>query len=158
VFRALATLEGTLDRLSPGFDVVAEARGLADGYAGARLQPGALRQTLEGELMTLLPLLRRLPRRLDRITRAVEHGRMGLNVRLFADERDRAHVTGLVHQVLLAFLGATAGIMAVLLLGTEGGPRVTDTVSLLQLLGYNLLVVCGILVLRVLVLIFRPGR
>jgi hypothetical protein len=53
---------------------------------------------------------------------------------------------------------ATAGIMAMRLLGTGGGPAVTATVSLYQLLGYNLLVVCAILVLRVLVLIFRPDR
>jgi hypothetical protein len=39
-----------------------------------------------------------------------------------------------------------------------GGPAVTATVSLYQLLGYNLLVVCAILALRVLVLIFRPDR
>jgi hypothetical protein len=44
------------------------------------------------------------------------------------------------------------------LLGTGGGPRVTATVGLYQLLGYNLLVVCAILALRVLVLIFRPDR
>jgi len=42
--------------------------------------------------------------------------------------------------------------------GTGGGPRVTATVGLYQLLGYNLLVVCAILALRVLVLIFRPDR
>jgi hypothetical protein len=47
----------------------------------------------------------------------------------------------LPHQVLLTILAATAGIMAVLLLGTPGGPAVTATVSLYQLLGYNLLVV-----------------
>ena len=81
-----------------------------------------------------------------------------VHVRLFADERDRAHVTGLLHQVLLTLLAATAGIMAVLLLGTGGGPRVTATVSLYELLGYGLLVVCAILALRVLVLIFRPDR
>ena len=48
--------------------------------------------------------------------------------------------------------------MAVLLLGTPGGPDVTPSVTLYQLLGYNLLVVCAVLVLRVLVLIFRPHR
>jgi ubiquinone biosynthesis protein len=49
--------------------------------------------------------------------------------------------------------------MAVLLLGTPGGPRVTDTMSLYQLFAYNLLVICAVLVLRVLVLIFRlPGH
>ena len=52
-------------------------------------------------------------------------------------------------------LGATAGLMAVLLLGTPGGPAVTTRLGLYQLLGYFLLVISSVLVLRVLVLIFR---
>jgi len=48
-------------------------------------------------------MLRRLPRRFDRITTALEQGRLGVNVRLFADERDRLLVTGLTHQFLLTF-------------------------------------------------------
>jgi hypothetical protein len=87
------------------------------------------------ELMTLLPMLRRLPRRAERIASAAEHGRLSIHVRLFADQRDRRHLTGLLHQVLLTILAATAGIMAVLLLGTPGGPAVTATVSPYQLLG-----------------------
>jgi ubiquinone biosynthesis protein len=83
--------------------------------------------------------------------------RLGVNVRLFADERDRDVVTDLLHQVLLAFLAATVGIMAVLLLGTGGGPMVTEKVSLYALFGYNLLVVSAVLGLRVLAAIFRRG-
>ncbi|HZA85188.1 MAG TPA: AarF/UbiB family protein, partial [Actinomycetes bacterium] len=158
VFRALATLEGTLAQLAPGLDLVAEARAFAGRQGIEQLDAGAARQLVAEELTTLLPMLRRLPRRVERIAGAAEHGRLSLQVRLFADERDRRHVTGLLHQVLLTILAATAGIMAVLLLGTAGGPRVTATVSLYQLLGYNLLVVCAILALRVLVLIFRPDR
>jgi len=158
VFRALATLEGTLAQLAPGFDLVAEARSLAGHYAAGQLEVASARQAVGEELTTLLPMLRRLPRRLERIASAAEHGRLSVHVRLFADERDRRHVTGLLHQVLLTILAATAGIMAVLLLGTAGGPRVTAAVGLYQLLGYNLLVVCAILALRVLVLIFRPDR
>jgi hypothetical protein len=60
------------------------------------------------ELTTLLPMLRRLPRRVEWIASAAENG------------------------------------------------WVTATVSLYQLLGYNLLVVCAILALRVLVLMFGP--
>jgi ubiquinone biosynthesis protein len=158
VFRALATLEGTLAQLAPGFDLVAEARSLAGHYAAGQLEVASARQAVGEELTTLLPMLRRLPRRLERIASAAEHGRLSVHVRLFADERDRRHVTGLLHQVLLTILAATAGIMAVLLLGTAGGPRVTAAVGLYQLLGYNLLVVCAILALRVLVLIFRADR
>ena len=158
VFRALATLEATLGRLAPGFDILAESRTFAAAQLSGQLQPTSLRQAANDELPTLLPMLRRLPRRADRITNALEHGRLGLGVRLFADPRDRRFLTTLVHQILLAFLGATTGIMAVLLLGSSGGPKLSPTVSLFQVLGYNLLVVSAVLILRVLVTTFRPPR
>jgi ubiquinone biosynthesis protein len=158
-FRALATLEGTLTQLAPGFDLVTEARAFATRHGpGQVADPGTARQVATEELTTLLPMLRRLPRRVERIASAAEHGRLSIQVRLFADQRDRRHLTGLLHQVLLTILAATAGIMAVLLLGAGGGPTVTATLSLYQLLAYNLLVVCAILALRVLILIFRTDR
>jgi hypothetical protein len=115
-----------------------------------------LRADLDGQVEEVFAWFDREP--LAAASVAQVHGRLSVHVRLFADERDRHHLTGRLHQVLLTILAATAGIMAVLLLGTGGGPRVTATVSLYQLLGYNLLVVCAILALRVLVLIFRPDR
>jgi ubiquinone biosynthesis protein len=103
-------------------------------------------------------MLRRLPRRAGDALHAAGHGRFGMNVRLLADERDRRYVTGLLHQVLLTVLGATAGLMAVMLLGAGGGPQVLTGTSLYQLIGYNLLMISAILVLRVLALIFRRPR
>jgi len=154
VFRALATLEGTLTQLAPGFDLVAEARRFGGEQLAGQWRTASPRQLVTDELTTLLPMLRRLPRRLERIAGAVEHGRLTV-VRLFADDRDRRYATGLLQQLLLTVLGAAAGLMAVLLLGTAGGPAVTRTVGLHQLLGYFLLVISCVLVLRVLVLIFR---
>nr|WP_225311178.1 AarF/UbiB family protein [Microbispora cellulosiformans] len=158
VFRALGTVEGTLTRLAPGFDIVREAR----DFAGRRLAPPGgreeIRTAVVQEAVRLLPLLRRLPRSVDRIVGAAESGRFSVNVRLFADPRDRRHVTGLLHQALLTVLAATAGLMAVLLLGSESGPRVTAAVTLYQLIGYNLLVVSAVLALRVLVAVFRERR
>jgi ubiquinone biosynthesis protein len=155
VFRALATLEGGLTQLSPGFDMVVEARGVAVGYLHHSLDADALRRTAMDELVTLVPMLRRLPRRLDRIAGALENGRLSLNIRLFADQRDRRHVTDLLHQVLLTVLGATAGVMAVILLAADSA---SAQVSLLQLCGYSLLIISAVLVLRVLALIFRRER
>jgi len=155
VLRALATLEGTLSLLTPGIDIAAEARQYAADRVAAQLSPTAAPKSAAEEMVALLPVLRRLPRRFDRVTSAMEQGRLSLNVRLFADERDRRVVTGLTHQFLLAFLGATSAIVAVILLGTPGGPEITPTLSLLQLIGYNLLIVGGILALRVLYVIFR---
>jgi ubiquinone biosynthesis protein len=158
VFRALATVEGGLTEVAPGFDMVAQARAFAARRFGERLHPDSLRQAATDELAALLPMVRRLPRRVERIVSAMEHGRLSVNVRLFADERDRRHLTGLLHQVLLTVLGSTAGVMAVLLLGIREGPRITQAVGLYQIFGYNLLVIAAILVLRVLVLIFRGDR
>ncbi len=107
--------------MASGFDMVTEARAFARAYLAEQLTPEAVRRTMTDELVMLLPILRRLPRRLDRVAGALERGRLGINVRLFADERDRRHVTGLLHQALLTILGATTGIMAVLLLGTGRG-------------------------------------
>jgi ubiquinone biosynthesis protein len=155
VFRALSTLEGGLTEVSPGFDMVGEARAFASRQFGEQLRPEAIRRAAADELTMLLPMLRRLPRRVERIVAAAEHGRLSINVRLLADSRDRHHITGLLHQFLLTILAATAGIMAVLLLGLPGGPQVTADVSLYQIIGYNLLAIAAIMALRVMILIFR---
>lgn len=155
VFRALATIEGTLARLAPGFDIVAEARAFSLRHLTERADHQRVRDEVAREVLGLLPMVRRLPRRIERIADAAEHGRFSLNVRLFSDERDRRHVTGMLHQVLLTVLAATTGLMAALLLGADTGPRVTPGVGLHQLIGYNLLLVSAILGLRVLVVVFR---
>ena len=155
VLRALATMEGTLTLVEPGFDLVVEARQYAAAHVTGQLSPRAVQKAAAEELMALLPLLRRLPRRADRITGAMEQGRFGVNVRLFADERDRRVVADLTNRFLLTLLGAATGIGAVLLIGAPGGPQIASGVSLFQMIGYNLLIVASILVLRVLFAIFR---
>jgi hypothetical protein len=53
-----------------------------------------------------------MPRRVERISGAPEHGRPPVNVRPFAGERDRRYATGLLEQLLLTVLGATADAAA----------------------------------------------
>jgi ubiquinone biosynthesis protein len=156
VFRALATVEGTLTQLAPGFDIVAEARRFGDQQLAAQLSPEAIRNTAAADLTMLVPMLRRLPRRIDRIGGALEDGRLTVSVRLLADPSDRGYLTGLVHRVLLAFLAAAAGITAVLMIGLHGGPALSQTVSLYSFFGYCLLVIAAILAVRVLIQVFRP--
>ncbi|WP_308165877.1 AarF/UbiB family protein [Actinomadura sp. NEAU-AAG7] len=155
VFRALATLEGGLTELAPGLSIVTEAQTFGEIYLREQMHPESVRDAAADELTALLPMLRRLPRRLDRIAAAAEAGRLTLNIRLFSDERDRRTVTGLLQQVLLTFLASTAGIMAVMLLGLGDGPPMTGEVTLYEFFGYCLLVVCSVLALRVLAVIFR---
>ena len=156
VFRALATMEGTLTQLAPGFDIVAEARRFGEEQLAAQLSPEVIKKTAADELVALVPMLRRLPRRIDRIGGALEDGRLTVSVRVLADPSDRRYLTSLVHGVLLAFLAAAAGIMAVLMIGLHGGPALSKSVSLYSFFGYCLLVTAAILAMRVLAQVFRP--
>lgn len=156
VFRALATLEGTLGRVSAGFDVLAASRSYAQARFTRQLEPETVRDAARDELLALLPVLRRLPRRLDRITGALEEGRLGVNVRLLADARDRRVIGELLSRVLLAGLGIFFGVLGVQLLGTEGGPKVTADLSLYAVIGSHLLVLSAAVVLRTVYALTRP--
>jgi ubiquinone biosynthesis protein len=154
-FRALSTLEGGLTLLAPGFDIMTEAERFGEAQLRDRLGPASLKTAASEEVTALLPMLRRLPRRVDRIAAAVEGGRLSVNARLLADERDRRTINGWVQLAVLTGLAASAGFMAVALLGLKGGPAMTPTVGLYQFLGYCLLVICALLALRVLAAVFR---
>ncbi len=154
-FRTLATLEGTLQVICDEYDLVDGARRYAERPAHRAASPREVRATLESELVGLVPVLRRLPRRIDRITDAVEHGRLQVGVRLLADPADRRFVTRLWHQALLVVLACTAGLMSVALYLAAPGPMVTDAVGIFHVLGTALLGGSVILVMRLLVVIFR---
>ncbi len=154
-FRAVATLEGTLRHLSPNFDLITQARDYASERISQGFAPGAVFTSIGDELTSLLPLIRKLPQRLDRFTGSLTDGRLSLNIRLFADKRDQTLVEGLVNTIAATVLAAAFGIMASMLLISVGGPQVTPTLTLFQIFGYLLVVLSGLLTLRVLFDVFR---
>jgi ubiquinone biosynthesis protein len=134
--RALAIFEGTLRSLAPSFDLLEESRGLAREQIRDQLRPAAVRDVLVRELVGLATTVRRLPRRVDRITEAVEAGKLTVNIRLLADRRDRQTVSGMIRRVLLVLLGAGAGVLAVVYLATPARPAAAiSTVTAGGLLG-----------------------
>jgi ubiquinone biosynthesis protein len=132
------------------FDIIKESQRFADSEVTAKLTPATLKDTATSELLELVPLLRRLSRRFERITAAVEHGQFSANVRLLADPRDRAVLSGYLHQAMVCVLAAATGLMAVILLASQGGPLIEHGVRLYAVFGYNLLVISAILAIRVL--------
>jgi ubiquinone biosynthesis protein len=163
VFRAMITLEGTLARLAPGFRVIEETRTIAASWLGDMLGPALLRDAATDEALGLLPILRRLPRRLDRITTSLERGTLTTSVRLLADDRDRHFVASMTGRAVLAFLGAAFGITSVMLIGVRGGPLLmpaaagTGGTSLFHVFGYVGLFFSLVLILRVIIAITREG-
>lgn len=154
-FRAIATVEGTLQILWPSFDLIEASTAYGETRAGAARTPAAVARSAAAELLSLLPLLRKLPQRIDRITGNLAAGRLSVNVRLLADRRDRRVLRDFVNLAAIAFLAGVFGIMAAMLLTSTGGPVVTPTLTLFQIFGYLLLVGCGVLALRVFFDTFR---
>ena len=158
VVRALITLAGTLRSIAPGFDLSAETGTLAAQFAGEQLRPQSLREAVAGELLTLLPMLRKLPRRVDRITAALAQGRLTINLRHFSDPHDVSVITGLANRAVLGLLGAALGLMAVILFLAHGSPTIAKGITLLQLFGYIGLFLSITLVFRVVLDIVNPRR
>ena len=157
-FRALGSLEGSLRIICPGMDLVEAARQQGRGLVTHTVTPAAARETLEAQLASLLPVIQRLPRRINKITEDIEAGRLTVNVRALNDLRDRAFITGIVHQFVMTALAAACVLGGILLVASEGGPMMTETVPLNAFLGFTLLFFGFVLGSRVLVLIFHQHR
>ncbi|HEU0256667.1 MAG TPA: AarF/UbiB family protein, partial [Microbacteriaceae bacterium] len=114
--RAFAVLEATARNLQADFDTLQEAKRLTGRVVSGRMTRAGIRQFTAAGLSELLPGLRRLPRRLDRITAALEEGRLNVNLRLLADRRDRRLLMSFVRQAVLTVIGIVAGVQGVLTL------------------------------------------
>jgi ubiquinone biosynthesis protein len=156
VFRAFATLDGTVRLLDPCFNIIDEARRFAGEAHLGLPRSSEIGRDVAVDLLEMLPRLRKLPRRVDRITGALERGDFSLRLRTLADPRDIAVIGRYVNRVVLAFVSASIGLVSVLLLGVGGGPRVMGT-HLDLLLGYLGLAGATVLGLRVLTAVTRDG-
>ncbi len=157
-FRALITLEGTLTTLRPGYLVIDAAQSVAAEWSRERLTPSSVGELMRDEAVKLAPLLRRLPRHVDRVATIVERGDLRVRISLLSSEEDVRVVTRFLNRALLAFVGGIVGFMSVFLIGIKGGPEFTGQTSLYELFGYFGLFCSTLLIMRVLVSVFRDGE
>ena len=118
-------------------------------------RPSSITKVITDELLSALPIVKRLPQRIDRVTGNLADGRFGMNVRLFADARDRSFVREIISLAVVSFLAGIFGVMAAMLLTSDTGPQLTENLTLFQIFGYLFLVVAGVLTLRALFDVLR---
>ncbi|WP_157245040.1 ABC1 kinase family protein [Nonomuraea typhae] len=155
-FRALAALDGTLALISPDLDMFGAAREQGRALMREAVEPGAVRANLEERLAGYLPVLQRLPRRINHLVEDLEHGRLSVNVRPLADDGDRRFLTGLVQQLVIAVLAGSATLGSIILIVADVGPMITPNIRLLPVIGGVLLLIGFLLALRSLALVFHP--
>jgi ubiquinone biosynthesis protein len=152
--RALVTVDGTLRALCPDVSLVSAATQLVDGDRGEAIVDPA--QLARDELLAMVPHLRRLPERVDRILTLT--GRGELRVRSVVDEDSRRVVRTLVNRVVLVLAGAAFLFTSTwLLVSSEHGPELSGETGLFDVLGYGGLLIGVVLVLRAVASIARDG-
>jgi ubiquinone biosynthesis protein len=147
MFRALVTLEGTLQVLDPDFQLMESAEQLGAGLLTDHLRPDAIQAMLRDEAIRIAPLVQRAPRHLDRIATLIERGELRGHVSLFSSDRDVALVSRLVNRAVLGLAGATLGLVSAGLLAIDAAGDAA--LPLLDVLGYAGLFAGIVLILRV---------
>jgi ubiquinone biosynthesis protein len=157
MFRALATLAGTLEQLSPGYPLIDQVAALGGEELRERTSPSSVAELVQREWAQLGPLVRRAPRHLDRIATLVEHGGLTARVRLFSEPGDVVELERLVDRGVLTVIALGLGLISVLLLSAETGPVLAGTaIRLLHVLGWLGMFAGTVLLLRVLLEVLRP--
>jgi ubiquinone biosynthesis protein len=152
--RSLGTLDGTLRVISPDLNLVATATAVMTSTT----EPPVVDQDamVREELIAVLPQLRRLPDRVDRVLSLA--GRGELRLRSIVDEDSQRIVRTLANRALLAVVGTAFLVVAALLLtAADPGPTVAGSTGLYEIFGYGGLLAGMILLLRVVAAVARDG-
>jgi ubiquinone biosynthesis protein len=158
VFRMFATLQGTIETVAPGYRFTAGLKKVAlQAFRGPEHRLQAVAGLVQSEIERWAPLVRRVPRHLDRMATLAERGDLHFRVSLFSTVSDVQTVTRLVNRFILSAVGVGVGVVGVALLATHTGPMLQSGVRLYSVMGGLGLLVSLILILRVTVAVMRDG-
>ncbi|MET3576181.1 ABC1 kinase family protein [Bhargavaea ullalensis] len=111
-FRSLIILQGSLQTVDPNFNLAA----VLDSYMKTIMNFSSLKQTaldsMEDDLLNLIPMLKALPKRIEGITRQAEDGRFTIRMSLFSDEANVRFMNSIVSLFFTGLVGFAFGALA----------------------------------------------
>ena len=135
VFRTLGSLEGSLRRVYPGYDMVGQALTRAPHFARSMLSLRTAALSAQTQLVLALEQVRRVPRRLENISRSLEQGTFSVRLRSFEGAGERRWIEGMLGQVTSTLVGVTLLATGIALAISSGRPQLTEDVPLFPFLG-----------------------
>ncbi|QEW01029.1 AarF/ABC1/UbiB kinase family protein [Microbacterium caowuchunii] len=135
VFRTLASLEGSLRRIRPGYDMVGRALERAPHFARRLVSPESLVMLAQTEAAIVGEQLRRAPRRIEALARQLEGGTFSMRMNAFEDSGERSWIEVLVGRLTTTLVGIALVIAAVVLGVSVEGPELTPDVPFYPFLG-----------------------
>lgn len=155
LFRALVTLQGSLETLSPNYPLIAMAEQLASEQMHRAITPETFAHEAKQEIIRLAPLLRKAPLHMDRIAGQLERGKLTVRVSMFQTEEDVRAISLIVNRFVLAFIGIGLGVVSAMLFTIESNVLVLNHLNLFDILGFIGLFTGATLIMRVALDIFR---
>jgi ubiquinone biosynthesis protein len=156
--RALVLLEGTLRTIDPEFSLADKAASVASDLLVPGTSPDDLEALVQSELLAQLPILRRLPRQVERVLDRADKGTLTAQVSLFSRQEDLDGLGRLVNRTVLALLAASLGIGGSILLAADDGSDVVAGLAETQVIGSLVILGAATLTLRVVAAVVRDGR
>ncbi|MET0781475.1 MAG: AarF/UbiB family protein [Microbacterium sp.] len=135
VFRTLISLEGTLRRLVPGFDMVGRGLARAPHIALQLATPRTVALGIQAQSAIVGEQLRRLPRRIEGITQALQDGTFQVRVRALESADDRRWLDAVLGEVTATIVGVALVATGFFLAVSDVGPQITDDVRVFSFLG-----------------------
>lgn len=146
VFRTLASLEGTLRKIVPDYDMVARALEVAPALARTVLSPKGALLTAQTWSALVIEQVLRMPRRIENATRSLDEGNLSVQLRTFESADERAWIDGILGRLTTTVIGITLVVTGIVLGVAEGGPMLTGNVPAVAFLG-GAMALSGILLL-----------
>ena len=135
VFRTLISLEGALRRLVPGYDMVGRGLARAPHIALQLASPRVVALGIQAQSAIVAEQLRRLPRRIEGITQALQDGTFQVRVRALESIEDRRWLDSILGEVTSAVVGVALVATGFFLAVSNVGPELTDDVRVFSFLG-----------------------
>ena len=148
--RSLTTLERCLAILDPTFDMVGTAFDRVPHFLRRLVTPKLFLGSAQAQAAVLRTTVRRLPRRLETISSALEKGTISLRIRAFSEPEDRSWLGSVVVETVGALIAIAAVSLGVVLVVSDTGPDLVSGVRLYAFLGSTIGLVGFVLIIRAL--------
>ncbi|MBU4464430.1 MAG: hypothetical protein KKH75_01145 [Actinobacteria bacterium] len=135
VLRTLTSVEGTLRRLVPDYDMVGRALEVAPKLALKVYTPKELALSAQTWAALVSEQVHRLPRRIESITRSLDEGTLSVRLRTFESADERGWVDGILGRITTTLVGIALVLSSVTLAVANSGPTFASGVPVFVVLG-----------------------
>lgn len=157
-FRTLASLDGTLRSLDPGYGLFQGAQQALPEIVATLADPERLSKLTEAATLTTAVISRRVPARIEHISDQLSRGEFTVRTRSFSDSADQTWLRRMLDDVISAVFAAVAIALAAIFLLTPDGPAVTPVLTAWHLAAAVLGFLGLVLALRLVVRLFTRER